>query len=715
MKFVFKKHLFVFILLILVILIISPLVFSKTWKILPLGNSNTVGVGNPSYSGGKYCHNPYSNCVGYRLQLKNLLTAEGISSDFVGTKSMGGFSDNQHAGYSGKGIGYIQGVVSGGIISNTNPDIVLLMIGANDMWVSVSDDRSPISDSKARFWGDQLGVLIDSIYTKKPSVAIIVAKPTTPGNSQRPVNIFRAKIDTVVATRKSQGKKIYVIDCAGASNDGVHFTPSGFNTLASRWFNEIKKIVSVDDVPVIPSCTSNNWSSSDGDCKPNGKLTRTWTKSGTCTGGITHPTTEEINCNYVPPVCSSFVYGGWSVCSYSGVMYRDVVSSSPSGCVGGNPKLVDSCVFIPVCSSSNWNYSDGECGSNNLLTRTWSKIGSCSGGEVHPEFEMLGCGFYKPMCVDFVYGDWSECYYYGEQNRTFKVLNEPCKGQPENLTNPCTPECIYQYTGWGECINGNQYRNATALNQPCIGNPINLTKNCGNPCTENDYSYYLEPRECPKEQTQTKRYYRLTECYDVNNPPTDQTITCTYYEPPTTNQINQPPTNTLPQPEENTPDLSKCEGTTCNNICYNEKGICCNNIWNPNFNTCEFNYDQELEQINKTSDKEAIQLIATAINAGEKGDLLKANAYKNLSIIKTQLNTIGNPIDLIEQYQKAKTATQNQNYQQAQLIIEEINQNTIKNNNDQPDILFITIITLTIISIIIIATKILKKKPINSY
>src|SRR4030042_1023388 len=50
-----------------------------------------------------------------------------------------------------------------------------------------------------------------------------------------------------------------------------------------------------------PSCTEAEWTHTDGACRSNNTLIRTWTKEGTCTGGITHPATETISCTYVPP------------------------------------------------------------------------------------------------------------------------------------------------------------------------------------------------------------------------------------------------------------------------------------------------------------------------------------------------------------------------------------------------------------------------------
>ena len=47
-------------------------------------------------------------------------------------------------------------------------------------------------------------------------------------------------------------------------------------------------------------CTDSNWTSvlSPVACPSNSQQTRTWTKTGTCTGGVTHPSTETVSCTY---------------------------------------------------------------------------------------------------------------------------------------------------------------------------------------------------------------------------------------------------------------------------------------------------------------------------------------------------------------------------------------------------------------------------------
>ncbi len=202
--------------------------------ILPVGDSNTWGVGNPQ--GTKNA----AIVVGYRKKLKELLSESGVSIDFRGSKVTGfaSFNDPENEGWSGEGIGRIKTRVSQGMIETYEPDFLLLLVGSNDMWKSLAD-RTPISDEKARFWVSELGSLLDEFARRRPSMHVIVAKPATPLNSFRPLTIFRNGIDELVASGIKAKRNISVVDFWKVSNDGVHYTPKGHEEIAKILHDEI--------------------------------------------------------------------------------------------------------------------------------------------------------------------------------------------------------------------------------------------------------------------------------------------------------------------------------------------------------------------------------------------------------------------------------------------------------------------------------------------
>lgn len=84
-------------------------------------------------------------------------------------------------------------------------------------------------------------------------------------------------------------------------------------------------------------CTDADWAYADSTCQTDNTLIRTWTKKTSCrTGkkGSTHPSTETIACNYIPP----------------------------------------------SCTNTDWTFTDGMCQQDGTLTRTWKKNAFCEGG-----------------------------------------------------------------------------------------------------------------------------------------------------------------------------------------------------------------------------------------------------------------------------------------------------------------------------------------------
>jgi hypothetical protein len=65
-------------------------------------------------------------------------------------------------------------------------------------------------------------------------------------------------------------------------------------------------------------------------------------------GGTNASCSLAIPTNQTNQTCTSFTYSSWSACNSSSLQTRSILTSSPPGCVGGSPVLVQSC-----------NYNDG--------------------------------------------------------------------------------------------------------------------------------------------------------------------------------------------------------------------------------------------------------------------------------------------------------------------------------------------------------------------
>jgi len=195
-----------------------------------MGDSNTVGIGNPDRSGN------VNTSYGYRLRLQNHLINVGFNADFVGTQRSACtyVKDCEHDGYSGKGIATLQKLVNSGAIEKLKADYALMLIGSNDMWISLKD-RRPISDATANLRCKDYDKLVASMLKHKPSLKIVLAKPATPRNAARPLGIFRKCIQNVSVKYKTK-----LVDLGAVPNDGTHYTPAGHNKIADIWLGQIK-------------------------------------------------------------------------------------------------------------------------------------------------------------------------------------------------------------------------------------------------------------------------------------------------------------------------------------------------------------------------------------------------------------------------------------------------------------------------------------------
>lgn len=205
-------------------------------------------------------------------------------------------------------------------------------------------------------------------------ITIVVFKPT-PG-----VNSSNGKIATLffkgtnpIQPSSANFKLVYVNSGNYDDSDAIIDGQSGADILAS---------VSGASVTVnSPSCTDFTYSEW-GECKSDGTQTRIIISSSPegCSGG--DPLLIQ-SCNYQGVACTSFRYSKWSACQSDGMQTRTVVSGRPSGCTGGDPVLTQPCVYSPpACRSftySDWSVCDPV---NKIQTRTVisSSPEGCDGG-----------------------------------------------------------------------------------------------------------------------------------------------------------------------------------------------------------------------------------------------------------------------------------------------------------------------------------------------
>jgi lysophospholipase L1-like esterase len=204
-------------------------------KILPLGDSITYGI---QYAGA------------YRVELfqdaqtaHQHITFVGDSSLANGPTTVAGVAFPQdNDGHSGWTIDQIAGLVPSPALQ-TNPDIVLLMIGTNDMYST----SQPVAQAPQR-----LAALLDAIIKGDARALLIVAQITPLQNStwETQVVTYNAAIPALVQARAGAGKHIAMVDmhtgfvtATMLSSDGVHPNQTGYNHMGDVWYAALKDVL----------------------------------------------------------------------------------------------------------------------------------------------------------------------------------------------------------------------------------------------------------------------------------------------------------------------------------------------------------------------------------------------------------------------------------------------------------------------------------------
>jgi alpha-L-rhamnosidase/Bacterial Ig-like domain len=233
----------------------SPDIPPGAMRIMCLGDSITTGyTDNPGWT-----NHPFK--FGYRSGLHGLLTNAGYSFRFVGgsTEPWTGISGDPthggtykpafdlrdigqdgHRGYGGTTASGLQGGIASWLASD-NPDLILLKVGTNSQ------------DAAA------LNTLVDTIFTTKPGVRLIVARIMPKYTYEAGIVSYNNYIrDTLVPNHQALGRKITMvdqyapfltnpadlttIDQALFSNGINHPSNPGYDKMAQVWFAGIEAL-----------------------------------------------------------------------------------------------------------------------------------------------------------------------------------------------------------------------------------------------------------------------------------------------------------------------------------------------------------------------------------------------------------------------------------------------------------------------------------------
>jgi lysophospholipase L1-like esterase len=199
-------------------------------RIMPLGDSITDGYEIPG---------------GYRIELWRLLEARDFSVDFVGAERNGPDSlpDKDHEGHNGWRIDEIHRWVRLWV-PKYRPDVVLLLIGTNDMW-----QQYHVANAPAR-----LGALVDEIHALRPAANILVSTLPPSALFNRRIAKYNAAIRQVIRRRAAAGRFIWLVDAGGRLTpadlaDGVHPNAVGYRKLAQAWGAALVRFGAISSKP----------------------------------------------------------------------------------------------------------------------------------------------------------------------------------------------------------------------------------------------------------------------------------------------------------------------------------------------------------------------------------------------------------------------------------------------------------------------------------
>jgi len=196
-------------------------------RIMPLGDSITDGY--DTFPGG------------YRDRLENLLEANNIAFDFVGSQNNGpsSLSDREHEGHSGWRIDEIASNVDSWLATNT-PDVVLLTIGTNDILREYLLDAAP----------DRHNSLVGQILTTTPDAHVVVGTvpPLKNRFDYRLAGEYNSAISANMTTRINAGQSVSLVDQYNALEsadlgDGIHPNQGGYNKMAGVWFDGLLDVL----------------------------------------------------------------------------------------------------------------------------------------------------------------------------------------------------------------------------------------------------------------------------------------------------------------------------------------------------------------------------------------------------------------------------------------------------------------------------------------
>ena len=239
--------------------------FDTPIRVMPLGDSITSGIND-----GIAVLPAPSLRIGYRYDLWELLKNNLFDCDFIGSEyygqlvdplfdpdnaGFGGMTDDEMLTLLATGRWYSTQIAPGPYLNTFPPEVILLHIGTNDRFDSVS---TPVQN------------ILNQIDTYNKNVTVLLARIIDQVPSNPNVSPFNDAVQTMAEQRITQGDKIIMVDMqtgaglnyridtaapydSGDMYDQWHPNASGYNKMAGKWFATLDSVLPRADVPEITS------------------------------------------------------------------------------------------------------------------------------------------------------------------------------------------------------------------------------------------------------------------------------------------------------------------------------------------------------------------------------------------------------------------------------------------------------------------------------
>ena len=119
---------------------------------------------------------------------------------------------------------------------NQNPNILLLMIGTNDLFARDTANMAT-----------RLEVLLDDVAENAPQALIVLSQITPLESSNAALTAYNARIPGIVQSHAAKGQHIIGVDMSKLPTsqlaDGTHPNDQGYAYMANIWYAAIKDLL----------------------------------------------------------------------------------------------------------------------------------------------------------------------------------------------------------------------------------------------------------------------------------------------------------------------------------------------------------------------------------------------------------------------------------------------------------------------------------------